>query len=271
MKSPRVPSRLPFPRVFTINSLNKLFHRRLPRRLICLVLLFNLLIWPSTGVARELGDLASYAVRSSTITITTGSVRIVSYLLKALFRSQTARPKDSPADRERAVVGLRVNPNKLVGYENEGATFTALPTDLLGRTVQGTKASWSSSDTQRIQIDEAGRARFLAPGLAWVTCSVGAIIGTAPVLVRSNHRPRQTDDEWRADQAALRPDGTLIGDGRQPSDDGSMKRVASVVSSVLDKLAPTVLAQVHLIPTIWAMMSSGATRGISLVHLAIAQ
>ncbi|MEK6302452.1 MAG: RHS repeat-associated core domain-containing protein [Acidobacteriota bacterium] len=211
--------------------------------MICLILLFNLLIWPTPGLAREVAERASSAAISTTVTVTTGSMRIVSYLLKALFGSQTARRKDTPADRERAVASLRVNPNKLVGHENEGATFTSLPTDLLGNTVQGIKANWSSSDTRKIQIDEAGRARFLAPGLAWITCTVGSITGTAPVLVRSNHRTRQTDEEWRTDQATLRPDGTLIGDGRQPSSDGSLKRVAAAVSSVLDKLAPTAFAQ----------------------------
>jgi RHS repeat-associated protein len=109
--------------------------------------------------------------------------------------------------------------------------------------VQGVKLSWSSSDARRIEIDDAGRARFLTAGLAWVTCSAGAISGTAPVYIRPNHRPRQTDEEWRADQGTLRPDGTLIGDARRPGGDSSLGDIASAVGSLLEKLAPTVLAQ----------------------------
>ena len=122
-------------RLLRHNRPGRFIRGRQSRKLICFVLLLNLLIWPAPGVAREFGEIASSAVVSSTVTVTTGSLRMVSYLLKVLFGSQTPRRKDSPADRARAVASLRLNPNRLVGYENEGATFTALPADLLGRTV----------------------------------------------------------------------------------------------------------------------------------------
>jgi hypothetical protein len=79
-------------------------------------------------------------------------------------------------------------PTNVSAIQGEGAAFTALPIDALGNTVHGVKLSWSSSNTQKVEIDEAGRARFLEPGLAWVTASVGPVTGTAPVLVRPNHR-----------------------------------------------------------------------------------
>ncbi len=89
-----------------------------------------------------------------------------------------------------------------MGYENEGTTFTANPSDSLDRTVQGVKFSWDSSDPTTLQIDEAGRARFLQPGLVRVTCRLGAATASAPVLIRANHRRRQTDAEWHLDQAS---------------------------------------------------------------------
>lgn len=139
MKSPRVPSRLRFPRMFTINSVNKPIHRRRSRRLICLVLLLNLLIWPSPGLARQLGNLAADAVRSSSITITTGSVRIASYLLKALFRSQTARRKDTLADRLAQVARVEIWAHRFVAYQGQAQNFSALPTNLSGQTLQGVR------------------------------------------------------------------------------------------------------------------------------------
>jgi hypothetical protein len=141
------------------------------------------------------------------------------------------------ADRAAAVSRVQINPIKYVGYENEGNTFTARPSDFLDRTVQGVKFSWESSDTTKLQIDDAGRARFLQPGLAWVTCRAGTATSTAPVLIRSGHRPRQSDAEWRVDQQALAVNGTIVGATEAP------KGIGSALASLVDKLSPTALAQ----------------------------
>jgi hypothetical protein len=194
----------------------------------------NLLLWPGPSLATE----HLIALFSEVL-----NTRVVSYSYEAFFFrrlfSQTApRPRrETMADRVAAVGHIQINPIKFVGYEDEGATFTAIPSDSLNRTVQGVKFSWDSSDTNTLQIDEAGRARFLQPGLVRIICRVGAAMASAPVLIRPNHRPRQTDAEWRLDQQALAANGTIVGqsNGSQGLD--------SMLASLVDKLAPSALAQ----------------------------
>ncbi|PYT07306.1 MAG: hypothetical protein DMF60_07380, partial [Acidobacteria bacterium] len=89
--------------------------------------------------------------------------------------------------------------------------------------------NWESSDSSSVQVDDSGRARFVSPGLATITCRVGAALAVARVLVRAGRRPRQTDQEWKVDQDSL-PDSESGG-------------VGSILPSLLDKLAPTVYAQ----------------------------
>jgi hypothetical protein len=147
------------------------------------------------------------------------------------------------ADRASAVAHIQINPIKLVGYEEDGATFTATPSDFLDRTVQGVKFSWESSNTTKLEIDDAGRARFLQPGLVRITCRAGSAIASAPVLIRPNRRPRQSDDEWRVDQQRLSVNGDIVGET-----DGS-SGIGSMLASLLDKLAPTASAQIN--PNYW--------------------
>ena len=68
------------------------------------------------------------------------------------------------ADRAAAVAHIQISPGKFVGYLDEGTTFTAMPSDSFDRTIQGVKFSWESSNTNKLEIDEAGRARFLQAG-----------------------------------------------------------------------------------------------------------
>jgi len=139
------------------------------------------------------------------------------------------------ADRAAAVRTIRLNPTKYVGYVDETITLTALPADHLDRTVQGVKFSWVSSNPDKVQIDDTGRATFLQPGLARITCRAGSVSITAPVLVRPNHRPRQTDAQWRADQARLHADGTEASNGSEST---------NPIASLIDKLVPTASAQI---------------------------
>lgn len=221
-------------------SLPSRFVQRRLRKLVLFAIVINLLLWPGPSLfARDFLAAASQAVNSPA-----GLFSYQARFLRWLFYSRPAvRRHETMADRARAVARLRINPGKLVGYENERASFNALPVDFLDRTVQGVKLSWESSNTGKLEIDDAGNARFLQPGLAWVTCRAGGAVGTVPVLIRPNHRPRQTDAEWRADQAALRRDGTLTSStGKSDAE--------SVLASLLDKLAPTASAQVR--PDLWA-------------------
>src|SRR6185436_12235215 len=213
--------------------------RLLLRQAICIALIFSLLFLPGSSYAvAQTPEIATALVRISTLPIAP-----ISGIIRKLFSTRTQiRRKETMDDRARAVARLVVSPNKRVGYQDEGATFTALPIDALGNTVHGVSVSWSSSNTQKVEIDEAGRARFLQPGLALINASVGPVTRTAPVLVRPNHRGQQTDDEWRIDQGSLRLDGSEIGEGQSPNDENK-RTVASVIGSLLDKLAPTALAQ----------------------------
>lgn len=226
------------------NFFGRFLRRTTQRRVICVGVAFNLLLWPGLGAVTR--DLIGFATSLSNVVDT----RLLSssyeaHFIKRLFFQSTARPRhETMAERATAVAHIQLNPVKFVGYENEGATFTATPTDTLDRTVQGVKFSFHSSNPSKLQIDEAGRAHFLSPGLAWVTCSVGAATATAPVLIRPNHRPRQNDLEWRDDQRALRANGTVVG---QTAPD---KGIGSALASLADNLSPTAYAQAPP-PEIW--------------------
>jgi hypothetical protein len=214
-----------------------LLRRAAQSRVICLAVAFNLLLWSASGAVTR--DLIVFTSRTMAEVL---DARVLSssyeaYFVRRLFSRSTARPRhETMADRATAVAHIRLTPVKFVGYTNEGTTFTATPTDSLDRTVQGVKFSFQSSNPSKLQIDEAGHAQFLSPGLAWVTCSVGTATATAPVLIRPNHRPRQSDLEWRLDQQALAVNGTILGTDRSNG-------IRSALASIADKLVPTVYAQ----------------------------
>jgi hypothetical protein len=91
----------------------------------------------------------------------------------------------------------------MVGYIGETVTFVAMGVDAQGQIVHGPRFTWDSSDTEKLVIDEAGRATLLQPGTVIVTARGGSATKTAPVLIRANRRPVQTDAEWQADQDSL--------------------------------------------------------------------
>jgi hypothetical protein len=47
------------------------------------------------------------------------------------------------------------------------------------------------------EIDEAGHVTRLRLGLVHVICGAGTAVWTSPMLIRANHRPVQTDFDWR--------------------------------------------------------------------------
>ena len=219
---------------FVRTLVRRFFCRAVQRRAVGCAVALNLLLWPGPGLLTE----RLFVATSEVLTTRVGSRSYEAFFLRRLFSRSTTTPRhETMADRASAVARIHINPIKFVGYENERTTFTALPTDFLDRTVQGVKFSWESSDTNKLEIDDAGRARFLQPGLARVTCRAGTVSATAPVLIRPNHRPVQTDAEWRADQASLGVDGNIIG---TTSGSGG---VSSMLSSLFDKLVPTAHAQ----------------------------
>jgi RHS repeat-associated protein len=218
------------------------------RKVICLAIALSLLIWPSSRLM--LGPLA---VLASTVSSTTGSATTslasmvdslrttpvvevplgpLTVAVPALFQLSIPVSRDlSMAERTARASSVRVTPEKLVAYIGDTVTFVAMGADTQGKPAHGAKFSWESSDTDKLTIDDAGRAACLKPGSVRVTASAGSASQTASVLIRPTRRPLQTDEEWRADQ------DSLVGSaGDQP--DGK-----SMLGSVLDHLAPTAYAQ----------------------------
>ncbi len=129
------------------------------------------------------------------------------------------------------VAEVRVSPHKLVGYVGDRVSFAGMGVDGDGQPAHGAKFEWESSDTSKLEIDEAGGAALLHPGLVRVTCRAGSASRSAPVLIRPTRRRLQTDLEWRVDQDSLSetaagPTGFI-----------------EALPSLLDKLAPTAHAQ----------------------------
>ncbi|MEK6300191.1 MAG: RHS repeat-associated core domain-containing protein [Acidobacteriota bacterium] len=202
---------------------------------------------PGPGIAAS--DVRALA--STAVYLTTSPIRYLQPILRLLFGVGTqARPRrETLADRRARVSQIRVSPFKLVGYAGEGATFTASPSDFRDRTIQGVKFDWESSDPQKLQIDEAGRATFLQPGRAWITCRAGTASATAPVLIRPGHRPVQSDQDWRNDQNGLDASGNIVGQSGGSSE-STVAAAGTIINSLLDRLTPTASAQVY--PDLWA-------------------
>ncbi|MFY9608376.1 MAG: RHS repeat-associated core domain-containing protein [Blastocatellia bacterium] len=181
---------------------------------------------------------------STTVNLTTAPIRYLQPILKSLF-GFGARPRpqrETLADRIARISRVRISPFKLVGYAGEGATFTASPSDFRDRTIQGVKFDWETSDPQKLQIDEAGRATFLQPGRAWITCRAGTASATAPVLIRPGHRPVQSDQDWRNDQNGLDASGNVVGQS-EGSSESTVAAAGKIINTLLDKVIPTASAQ----------------------------
>ncbi len=178
--------------------LSRALRRRLVRKLLSAALIVNLFIWPGSVVAlKQLPMLASTAFE-----VTGNYASLASVLIRWLFGGHDTERQETPEERISRVATVQLSPGKIVSYQTQTVTFTALGVDFAGRTIPGLSFTWESSNPDKVVIDEAGRATSIAPGLAIITCHAGAAVGTAPVLVRPGLRPRQTDAEWRTDQIA---------------------------------------------------------------------
>jgi hypothetical protein len=229
-------SKLPLsnPKLFINGSFRFLSRRKLLRKLVCFALIFNTFLWPGQASTQQ---WVSYSIGYSVDILSRGLPRISATIFNLLFGPPgRARRGETLTDRLAAVAHIRISPGKFVGYEGEGITLTAHPTDFLDRTIQGVKFTWESSDAEKIQIDDLGRARFLQPGLARITCRAGSAEATAPVLVRPGHRPRQTDEQWQVDQSSLGVSAT-------PGNPNGSSGMGGSLPLLLDKLNPTASAQ----------------------------
>ena len=67
-------------------------------------------------------------------------------------------------DRLAAASGIRVSPDRLVAHEGDTTTFTAVAADYQGRTIQGVRFTWESSDPEKLQIRSARASNVFAAG-----------------------------------------------------------------------------------------------------------
>ncbi len=211
-----------------------LFRRGVRRKLVCLALMLNLLIWPGADFAlRQLPSIAMAAIN-----LASSPLRYGSFAIGSLFRSLAATSQqETPEQRLARLAVIGLSPIKYVGYQQQKVSFSALGLDLSGKAVNGIKFTFGSSDPSKLEVDEAGLATFLQPGLAWITCQAGNIQARAPVFVKAGPHPRQTDVQWLADQNTLAVDGTItIGSNGSDSSTGS-------VATLFEKLAPAAYAQ----------------------------
>jgi RHS repeat-associated protein len=223
---------------------------RVFRTLTCQAIILNLLIWPSPRIT--FGAIAAPVSEvASTIGSTVADVSSVVRSLRSLpvilipsppimipfpvlpiwpFNVDVSRPI-TMAERTARVATIAVAPHRMVAYVGEAVTFVARGADIRGDLVHGAKFQWESSDTNKLTIDEAGRATMLHPGMVIVTARAGAAAQAAPVLIRPIRRPVQTDQQWRADQESL------------VSSTGTEENGSGVLASLMERVMPTGHAQ----------------------------
>src|SRR5215213_1914515 len=213
---------------YSLHLLNNSIRHRLGRKLICLSLILSLLALPVPDLAFQLPVLASTGIH-----LAINSLRNAKTMLSFLFRPDSARPqRETLAERRAYVSNIHITPLKLVGYQGQSFSFSALPTDHAGRAIQGVKFTWESSNSNKAQIDDSGRVTFLQPGLVRIICRAGTVETSAPILIRPGNHPSQTDAEWREDQAGLGWDGNPITSSAGPT--SSLR----ALPSLLRNLAP---------------------------------
>jgi hypothetical protein len=114
------------------------------------------------------------------IDLTTSPMRYLSFATGSLFRSAAAAPQqETPEQRLARLAIIRMSPFKYVGYQQQKVSFSALGLDLGGQVVNGIQFTLESSDATAVEVDEAGLATFLQPGLARIICRAGNIQGSA--------------------------------------------------------------------------------------------
>lgn len=222
---------------FTRRFTRRLRRHSVSRKLVCFALVFNLMILPSPVAMHQLSTLATAAFIDSNARIVTTAVRLAAFLLKPFLSSPSmSQHRETTAERTAYVNRVTINPARIVGYQGQRLHFSAVGSNAAGLTIQGAQFSWSSSDPEKLQIDSSGMATLNGPGLVWVSAATPNVSSRVPVLIRLGQRPVQSDDEWRADQEQLHPDGTV------GTTSGS---VGGLLNSLFENLAPTAHAQTN--------------------------
>lgn len=213
----------------------RLFCGRVRRKVLSLALILSLLSLP----VPLLPITQLPAMAASVMTVKDSPVwSLVSFLASFFASSQSPQRAETMGDRINRVSTIEISPRRFVGYQGQTMVFSALPTDSAGRTIQGVRFTWLSLNTDKVEIDEHGRATFLQPGLARIVCRAGLVQSSVPVLVRPGQRSRQTDVQWQAEQDLIDEAGNIVGQADNSS------TVTNIAVALLDKLSPTANAQI---------------------------
>lgn len=202
------------------------------RPVFCFVLICGMLIVPDAGYVVSAATEVAVQVAKDTI----APVPVAINWFKRLFRRSVTPPRqETTAERASSVTSISITPERIVGYQGQQISFSALGHNANGLTIQGVQFTWSSSDAEKLQIDGSGAATLSAPGLVWLSAATPNASTRVPVLIRPGEQPMQSDSEWLVDQEQLRPDGTII--PIQGTTTGSL------LNSLVEHLVPTAHAQ----------------------------
>lgn len=151
--------------------------QRVMRTVMCQAIILSLLIWPSpritlgaiatpvsgfastiSGSVSELSSMIG-SLRSAPIIVIPSAPIMIPFPVLPIwpFNVQASRPI-SMAERTARVATIAVAPHRMVGYMGETVTFVAMGRGIRGDLIHGAKFEWESSDTNKLTIDEAGRA-----------------------------------------------------------------------------------------------------------------
>jgi RHS repeat-associated protein len=202
------------------------------RRALCLVLILCPLIVPDAGCAVSAATEIAVQVAKETV----APVPVAIKWFKRLFHSPAkSSRRQTTADRNANVTNVRITPARIVGYQGQQISFSAIGRNVTGQTIQGVQFTWSSSDANKLQIDSSGSVTLSGPGVVWVSAATSSASSRVPVLIMASERPVQTDSEWQADQEQLQPDGTVVATPGTPT--------GSLLDSIVEHLTPTAHAQ----------------------------
>lgn len=98
---------------------------------------------------------------------------------------QGVRPPAPPApgELEARVASIRMNPGEVTLQSHEPRSFSAIPLDNRGKTIQGLHVEWESSNRAVLLVNRSGEVVGGAPGNATLTARAGAVSQTVPVTV----------------------------------------------------------------------------------------
>jgi len=157
----------------------------LPRRLVSLVLVIQLLFSPAPALSAGVADV----INGSGIAAVGIWRGVLNWLKLSSSQDQSARgvkppPPEQRSDKLNRLVRLQVNPNGAVALqERQSITLLAVPFDSEGSAIHGLQAEWESSDKQVVFLKKSGEALAGRPGTATVTARVGSLTESVRIVV----------------------------------------------------------------------------------------